>query len=46
MRNRSAAQGEEEPAPLFTVVIRHLSATDAAGLAEMYPDAEVEIERE
>lgn len=44
LETQSASQGEEEPAPLFTVVIRHLSATDAAGLAEMYPDAGIEAE--
>ena len=41
---RSASgDGDGEPA-LFTVVIRHLSATEAAGLAEMYPDAGIEAE--
>lgn len=41
---KSASQGDAKPEPLFTVVIRHLSATDAAGLAEMYPDAGIEAE--
>lgn len=41
---KSASQGDTKPEPLFTVVIRHLNATAAAGLAEMYPDAGIEAE--
>lgn len=41
---RSASQTDVKPEALFTVVIRHLNATAAAGLAEMYPDAGIEAE--
>lgn len=41
----SASKDDEAEEPsLFTVVIRHLSATDAASLAEMFPDAGIEAE--